>query len=107
VGLSRLEALTREGLKSLAVIPFVHEGAVLGCLNLASHEHAELSAQTRAVIEAVAAQAAGAIARIRAELALKQSLVEHQRLERQILEISDREQARFGQDIHDSLANNW
>jgi signal transduction histidine kinase len=40
-------------------------------------------------LETIAAQAAGAIARIR--------------LERQILEISDREQARIGQDIHDGL----
>jgi signal transduction histidine kinase len=44
----------------------------------------------------IAAQVSGAIARIRAE---------HERfsLQQQILEISDREQARIGQDIHDGL----
>ena len=44
----------------------------------------------------MAVQASGAIARIRAE-------TERRRLERQILGISDREQARVGQDIHDGL----
>lgn len=78
-----------EGLRALAVLPLRHEGKVLGALNLGSHGQDELPASTRVGIETIAAQAAGAIARIR--------------LERQILEISDREQARIGQDIHDGL----
>ena len=78
-----------EGLRALAVLPLRHEGRVLGALNLGSHAQDELAVATRVGIETIAAQAAGAIARIR--------------LERQILEISDREQARIGQDIHDGL----
>ncbi len=78
-----------EGLRALAVIPLTHEGEVLGALTLGSHNQDEITPGIRAVIETIAAQAAGAIARIR--------------LERQILEISDREQARIGQDIHDGL----
>jgi signal transduction histidine kinase len=63
---------------------------------MASHTAEEIPAQTRIVIEAIAAQAAGAIARISSE-------TERHRLERQLLEISDREHARIGQDIHDGL----
>jgi PAS domain S-box-containing protein len=78
-----------EGLRALAVLPLQHEGEVLGVLNLGSHGQDEIADQARVGLETMAAQAAGAIARIR--------------LERQILEISDREQARIGQDIHDGL----
>src|SRR5262249_49075622 len=78
-----------ENLRSLAIIPLLHEGEVLGALNLGSHSQDEIPSGIQVAIETIAAQAAGAIARIR--------------LERQILEISDREQARIGQDIHDGL----
>ncbi|HTL16134.1 MAG TPA: PAS domain-containing protein [Patescibacteria group bacterium] len=78
-----------DGLRSLAVIPMRHEGEILGALNLASHVQDEIPLPIGVALETIAAQAAGAIARIR--------------LERQILEISDREQARIGQDIHDGL----
>ena len=78
-----------EGLRALAVLPLQHEGKVVGALTLGSHAQEEIPAQARVGLETIAAQAAGAIARIR--------------LEQQILEISDREQARIGQDIHDGL----
>jgi PAS domain S-box-containing protein len=78
-----------DGLRALAVIPMRHEGEVLGTLNLGSHVQDEIPLPIGVALETIAAQAAGAIARIR--------------LERQILEISDREQARIGQDIHDGL----
>lgn len=78
-----------EGLRALAVLPLQHEGEMLGALSLGSHEQDEIPPQMRVALETVTAQAAGAIARIR--------------LEREILEISDREQARIGQDIHDGL----
>ncbi|HWQ90470.1 MAG TPA: PAS domain-containing protein [Clostridia bacterium] len=76
-------------IRSLAVVPLQHKDEVLGALSLGSQVRTEIPAETRVVIEIIAAQAAGAITRIR--------------LERQILEISDREQARVGQDIHDDL----
>jgi signal transduction histidine kinase len=78
-----------EGLRALAVLPLQHEGKVLGAMTLGSHGQEEIPPQARVGLETIAAQAAGAIARIR--------------LEQQILEISDREQARIGQDIHDGL----
>jgi PAS domain S-box-containing protein len=78
-----------EDLRALAVLPLKHEGEVLGALALASRTQEEIAPQARLGLEAIASQAAGAIARIR--------------LEQQILEISDREQARIGQDIHDGL----
>jgi PAS domain S-box-containing protein len=63
----------REGLKALALLPFCHEGVVVGSLHLGSHTQDTIPMQTRVVLEAVAAQAAGAIARIRAEEALLES----------------------------------
>lgn len=78
-----------DGLRALALIPMRHEDQVLGALNLGSHVQDEIPLSIGVALETIAAQAAGAIARIR--------------LERQILEISDREQARIGQDIHDGL----
>ena len=78
-----------ESLRALAVLPLQHEGKTLGALTLGSHGQEEIPPQARVGLESIAAQAAGAIARIR--------------LEQQILEISDREQARIGQDIHDGL----
>jgi signal transduction histidine kinase len=89
-------ALLREGLRAIAIIPLSHNRRIIGSLNLASHTTEEIPEQARLVIEAIAAQAAGAIARISAE-------AERHRLERQLLEISDREHARMGQDIHDGL----
>jgi PAS domain S-box-containing protein len=85
-----------EGFKAVAILPLCHEGSVVGALNVASHTHTDIPSQTRVVMEAIAAQAAGAIARIRAE-------TERRRLETQILEIADREKARIGQEIHDGL----
>jgi PAS domain S-box-containing protein len=85
-----------EGLRALAFLPLSHNRRVIGALTLASHTAEEIPEQTRIVIEAISAQAAGAIARISAE-------AQRHRLERQILEISDREHARIGQDIHDGL----
>jgi PAS domain S-box-containing protein len=83
-------------LRGLAVIPLCYEGTVLGSLNLGSQTLEQIPAQTRAMSEALAAQASGALGRIRAEAARR-------RLESQLLEVADREQARIGQDLHDGL----
>jgi PAS domain S-box-containing protein len=64
---------SKEGLRALAVVPLVHEGKVLGCINLASHEHDQIPPLTRGTIEAIAKQASGAVARLRAEEALRKS----------------------------------
>ena len=90
------ETRRQEGLLAFALVPLSHENRVLGTMNLASHTLAEIPTPTRVVIEAAAAQASGAIARLQAE-------ADRRRLEKQILEVSDREQARMGQEIHDGL----
>jgi PAS domain S-box-containing protein len=99
-----------ERLRALTSVPLHHKGAVVGALNLGSHGRLGIPAPTRVVIETIAAQAAGAIARIRAEESLRESeahlrmlVTERFRLEGEILEISDREKGRIGQDIHDGL----
>ena len=99
-----------ERLRALTSVPLEHNGAVLGALNLGSRGYYEIPPQTRVVIETIAAQAAGAIVRIRAEESLRESeahlrklVTERFRLEAEILEISDREKARIGHDIHDGL----
>jgi PAS domain S-box-containing protein len=86
----------REQLRAVALLPLYHEGEIVGSLHLGSHSQDSIPMQSRIVMEAIAAQAAGAIARIRSE-------TERRRLEGQILEITDREQARIGQELHDGL----
>ena len=65
-------------------------------INLGYYRENEIPQKTRIAIELIGSQTAGAIARIRAQESLLRS-------EQQILEISDREQARIGQDLHDGL----
>jgi len=90
------EPRQNEGLRATAVVPLCHDAKVIGALALASTVADEIPRQTQIVFEVIAAQAAGAIARIKAE-------TDRRRLERQVLEIGDRQQARTGQDIHDGL----
>ena len=63
----------REGLRAAAIVPLCHAGAVLGAINLSSRVQQEIPGPTQIVIEGIASQAAGAVARIRAEEALHQS----------------------------------
>jgi PAS domain S-box-containing protein len=62
-----------EGLRALAVVPVKHQGTVLGMLNFASFRQDDIPSKTRVGIELIASQVAGAIARIRAEDALRRS----------------------------------
>jgi len=55
------------------LMPLFHRGRAIGALALSSHESNEIPHQTQLVIEAIAAQATGAIARIQAEAALRES----------------------------------
>jgi hypothetical protein len=60
-----------EGLRAFAAVPMRHQGVVVAALNLASHTRAEFTRQESVLIETLAAQAGGAIARLRAEAALR------------------------------------
>ncbi|HWQ90246.1 MAG TPA: sensor histidine kinase, partial [Clostridia bacterium] len=82
--------------KAISMLPLLHEGVTLGSLVIASDCSEEIPAESRVVLEAIAAQASGTIARIRAQAALQLS-------ERKLLEISDLQQARIGQELHDGL----
>ena len=61
------------GLRALGVFPLLNDGEVVGSLNVASRTHDELPLPTRNALEAIGAQAAGAIARLRAEESLRRS----------------------------------
>ncbi len=65
-----------EGLRAIAILPICYEGHTLAVLNLGSLTYDELSASTRTILESIAAQVGGGIARIEAEEAYR-NLVEH------------------------------
>jgi PAS domain S-box-containing protein len=62
-----VQQLKREGLLALEAIPIQHSGQVIAVLNVGSRAHAAIPEKTCQAIEALAAQAGGAFARIRAE----------------------------------------
>ena len=57
----------KEGLRSVAIIPVVHQDRVIACINVASHPYEEVPATARAALETLAAQVGSAIARVQAE----------------------------------------
>ena len=67
------EMKKREGLRAIAVIPMLHKGRIVGCLNIASHTLREVPAWSRMVLETIAAQISGTVVRLRAEQALHES----------------------------------
>jgi PAS domain S-box-containing protein len=62
-----VQQLKRQGLLALEAIPIQHSGQVVAVLNVGSHVHGQIPTKTRQAIEALAAQAGGALARIWAE----------------------------------------
>ncbi|MBI9075218.1 MAG: PAS domain S-box protein [Desulfatibacillum sp.] len=65
--------LETEKLLSLGIIPVLHGKAVIASFNLASRKHKTIPQEARAALELVAATVGNAIARIRAQEALKES----------------------------------
>ncbi|MBN2351029.1 MAG: PAS domain S-box protein [Spirochaetales bacterium] len=63
----------KEGLRFIAIIPFRHEGRVIGCLNASSHARYALGAAGRRGLESVAESIGGAVSRLRAEDSLRRS----------------------------------
>src|ERR1035438_4216960 len=68
-----VEQLKCEGLLGLEAIPIQHSGHVVAVLIVGSRVHGGIPKETRQAIEALAAQAGGAITRIRAEQSMKTS----------------------------------
>ena len=62
----------REGLQAIAVLPILHRGRVVGCLNMASHRYREVPHMAREALEVIAAHMGSAIVRLKAEDALRQ-----------------------------------
>ena len=69
-----------EGLRSLAVIPIVHEGAVIAVFNMASHQHEVMPEGTRRALETIATQVGEALARLSAEQAQREIELQHREL---------------------------
>ncbi len=63
----------KEGLRSVAIIPVIHQDRVIACINVASHQYEEVPATARAALETLAAQVGSAIARVQAEEALRRA----------------------------------
>ncbi|MEW6577834.1 MAG: GAF domain-containing protein, partial [Chloroflexota bacterium] len=61
------------GITSLAVLPIAHAGQIIGCLNIGSSRQGLFPTEIRHALETLAAQTGSAIARIRAEDALRLS----------------------------------
>ncbi|MDD5647725.1 MAG: PAS domain S-box protein [Dehalococcoidia bacterium] len=62
-----------EGLKGLGIIPVMHDGRAVACLNIASHVLDEIPFNARSVVEAIAADLGTFIAHIVDREALKES----------------------------------
>jgi len=62
-----------EGLKGVGIIPVMHNGRAVACLNIASHVFDEIPFSARSVVEAIAADLSTFIAHIMDREALKES----------------------------------
>ncbi len=71
VGMDETER--ENGLPFLGIIPIQHEGRIIGCLNAVSHSALDIPGALRTSLETIAAEAAHAITRLKAEAALKES----------------------------------
>lgn len=74
------EARRNEELKAIAVVPVLHKGSVIACLNIASHLFAEVPVFSRNSIETIVGQIGAVIARMQSELELRQSEEKYRRL---------------------------
>ena len=73
LGLSIDDPKRNEGLHAVAIVPFQHDGHVVGCLNVASHSTLEVPNFSRDALELIAVEIGSSIARLNAQDALKQS----------------------------------
>ena len=63
----------QENLRAIAVIPMLHEGKVIACLNIASHFYDEVPANACIALQTIAAQIGNVIARVNTAKELKDS----------------------------------
>jgi len=60
-----------EGLKAIAVLPLLHEEQIIACVNVSSHTLHKVPDSAKTALETIAAQSGNAIARLKAEAALR------------------------------------
>ncbi len=72
-----IEKRKEENLRAIAIVPVKHEGRVIGCLNIASHEIEVFPHFSRTAVETITGQIGLSIARIRGREKLK---AEHKQL---------------------------
>jgi PAS domain S-box-containing protein len=80
------EPRRREGLRAIAAVPIQHRGEVIACLCVTSHSLDHIPPASQAALEAVASRIGSAIARGRAEEALRESEERFRRLSEATLE---------------------
>lgn len=93
------EFCQRERLKSVSIIPVLHKGRSLACLGVASRTSREFPSWVSRLLESIASQIGGVIARIQAE----DELEKEQRLLKQLLELHERERKLVAYEIHDGF----
>ncbi len=69
----RSEDISRENIRSLAIVPFSGKGQIIGCLNVASHIQSEITSYSLYTLESIARQIGTAVARAQAEQNLRLS----------------------------------
>lgn len=83
-GISPKDIRIREGLKSVAVIPILHRGEVVACMNIASHDIMEIPDMSQNYLETIASQIGSVIVRLRAEETIKNALKEKELLLKEV-----------------------
>jgi two-component system cell cycle sensor histidine kinase/response regulator CckA len=63
----------KEGLKAVAIFPVKHNNEIIASLNVASHTYTEIPLSSRTIIESIGGMIGSFIARVEAELALRES----------------------------------
>jgi two-component system, cell cycle sensor histidine kinase and response regulator CckA len=62
-----------EFIRATTIIPIIHRESIIGCLNIASHKLDNIPENVKPALEIIAALIGGALARLKAETALKTS----------------------------------
>jgi PAS domain S-box-containing protein len=73
LGLFDTSHIDAEGLRALGIVPILHEGALLGCLNVGCRAARAIGSASRAALEAIATQIGSIVVRLRTEEALSSS----------------------------------
>lgn len=93
------EFCRHERLKAVSIVPVLHKGRSVACLGVASRTSHEFPPWVCRLLESIASQIGGVIARIQAE----EELEKEQRLLRQLLDLHERERKLVAYEIHDGF----